>query len=354
MGKQLQLSIDDPCHENWDKMTAAEQGRYCGSCQKQVVDFTSMTDAQLATYFKKPSTGSVCGRFYDDQLNRHIQVPKKAIPWIKYFFQIALPAFLMSAKASAQGKVMVKRTEMTASLRSTGFVGVAYEPVKKRTKQAHNLTTEISLTGKITNEKGEGIPYASVLVKGGRYGAPADSNGVFTVERIMYDTDIILDVSSVGYQSREVVIKPTDLVKGLVIQLTSVAMPEVVVTSYVSTMMGAIRLGGISVSRRTEKSVPDSIIIKSPAEKPAMIKVYPNPVLSGTAINIGCEKLEEGYYSFQLFNQSGQQIETKQVWIDAEARIMNMEIPSVAAGSYILTLTHKESGKRFSEKIIVQ
>src|SRR5690349_2668277 len=119
MGKQIHLSIADPCHENWDNMTTAEQGRFCASCQKQVVDFTNMTDTQLADFFKTKSTGSTCGRFYDDQLNRNIQVPGKTIPWIKYFFQIALPAFLMSAKASAQAKTGIKNIDTTVINPST-------------------------------------------------------------------------------------------------------------------------------------------------------------------------------------------------------------------------------------------
>jgi hypothetical protein len=113
MGKSIQLSITDPCHENWDSMTVAEQGRFCASCQKQVVDFTTMSDAQLAAFFKKPSTSSVCGRFYDDQLNRDMQTTKKSIPWIKYFFQFALPTFLMSARAVAQGGVSIKKPEVS-------------------------------------------------------------------------------------------------------------------------------------------------------------------------------------------------------------------------------------------------
>src|SRR5688572_33325629 len=93
MRKKIQLSIPKPCHENWDAMTPVEKGRFCGSCQKQVVDFSHMTDREIAMFFKKPTTGSVCGRFMEDQLNRDMEIPKKRIPWLKYFFTIGLPAF---------------------------------------------------------------------------------------------------------------------------------------------------------------------------------------------------------------------------------------------------------------------
>jgi CarboxypepD_reg-like domain len=329
MGKSIQLSITDPCHENWDSMTVAEQGRFCASCQKQVVDFTTMSDAQLAAFFKKPSTSSVCGRFYDDQLNRDMQTTK------------------MSARAVAQGGVSIKKPEVSIVPLEHLRLGEVSMPQKKN-------DATIAIKGKVVNENNNPIPFASVLLKGGSLGAPADSNGVFTIEKILRNNDFVLVVSSVGYKSKEVVLnKQTDFSKALIIQLTPVVMDEVVVVGYQGTRTGRITVGMITtVGTKIEKA--DTSFVKPPAEKPAMIKVYPNPVLSGTAINIGCEKLEEGYYSFQLFNQAGQQLQNKQVWIDAEARIMNMEIPAVSAGTYILTLTHQQSHKRFSEKIIIQ
>src|SRR5262245_59371582 len=108
MKKGIQLSIPEQCHESWENMTPSEKGRFCGSCQKQVIDFTSMSDAQLIAFFKKPSTGSVCGRLFADQLDRDIQLPRKRIPWIKYFFQFMIPAFFASSKVIAQGGVIRK------------------------------------------------------------------------------------------------------------------------------------------------------------------------------------------------------------------------------------------------------
>ena len=95
MGKKIQLSVPKPCHEDWDAMTPVDKGKFCGSCQKQVVDFSNMSDREVAVFFKKPSTGSVCGRFMTDQLERDLEIPKKRIPWLKYFFQFVIPAFLV-------------------------------------------------------------------------------------------------------------------------------------------------------------------------------------------------------------------------------------------------------------------
>src|SRR5215468_9186976 len=116
MAKKLQLHVPTPCHENWKDMTPTHQGRYCASCQKQVIDFSNKSDREIAMFFKRPLTGSVCGRFMADQLNRDIDIPKKRIPWFKYFFQFFLPAFLLSIKASAQSKPRIRNHVIIANL----------------------------------------------------------------------------------------------------------------------------------------------------------------------------------------------------------------------------------------------
>src|SRR5258706_2725101 len=146
MSKQLQLSIPTPCHENWYNMATVEKGKFCGSCQKEVVDFSNMSDRQVAEFFKKPSTGSVCGRFMTDQLERDIEIPKKRIPWLKYFFQFAIPAFLLSMKATAQGKVKVTETTKPAQKPTcTPIMGDVFTPVNK--KQSLGDTTIIVMGG---------------------------------------------------------------------------------------------------------------------------------------------------------------------------------------------------------------
>ncbi|MEJ0103474.1 MAG: T9SS type A sorting domain-containing protein [Bacteroidota bacterium] len=119
MGKKLQLHIPTPCHEDWDNMIPVEKGKFCTSCQKPVIDFTGMSDAQVVSFFKKPSTGSVCGRFHEDQLSRDMRMPPKRLPWVKYFFQFTIPAFLISMKADAQkqktGKIATAYVNETKS-----------------------------------------------------------------------------------------------------------------------------------------------------------------------------------------------------------------------------------------------
>ena len=65
----MHISVENPCHEDWQKMTPETQGRFCGACEKTVVDFSEMSDAEILLYFSKPKTEKVCGRFRPEQLS---------------------------------------------------------------------------------------------------------------------------------------------------------------------------------------------------------------------------------------------------------------------------------------------
>jgi len=72
MPTPFKISIPKPCHEQWDNMHKGQDGRFCGSCQKSVVDFTRFSDAELERWFIHERKIS-CGRFNPDQLDRLIE-----------------------------------------------------------------------------------------------------------------------------------------------------------------------------------------------------------------------------------------------------------------------------------------
>ncbi|MBC6608354.1 hypothetical protein H8B13_16125 [Hymenobacter sp. BT188] len=75
MAYRSTISIPKPCHENWDQMTTAAQGRHCAACDKVVVDFTRMTDTEVVLWLQQEQSGRTCGRFATLQLNRPLLTP---------------------------------------------------------------------------------------------------------------------------------------------------------------------------------------------------------------------------------------------------------------------------------------
>jgi len=67
--KRFTISIPEPCSENWNEMSATEQGKFCAHCQKNVIDFSSKTDTEIANFVKN-NKGIFCGRFAETQLEK--------------------------------------------------------------------------------------------------------------------------------------------------------------------------------------------------------------------------------------------------------------------------------------------
>lgn len=108
MGQAVNLHIPEPCHENWASMQPRENGRYCASCSKTVIDFSGMTDKQLHDFFQNYS-GGACGRFHHDQLNRSIVVEQpKRTGWFRYVLALLMPAMFVAGRAAAQGMIKKK------------------------------------------------------------------------------------------------------------------------------------------------------------------------------------------------------------------------------------------------------
>ena len=92
----MKIYIPEPCHENWGVMTPNEQGRFCGSCQKTVVDFTNFSAEDIQNYFTKHYGQKVCGRFKQQQLNSiDIQIPSFIFNQISFSRKFALALLLV-------------------------------------------------------------------------------------------------------------------------------------------------------------------------------------------------------------------------------------------------------------------
>ncbi len=92
----MKISIPEPCHENWGAMTPNEQGRFCGSCQKTVIDFTHFSAEDIQNYFTKHYGQKVCGRFKKQQLNPiDIQIPSTVFSQMSASRKFALALLLV-------------------------------------------------------------------------------------------------------------------------------------------------------------------------------------------------------------------------------------------------------------------
>jgi CarboxypepD_reg-like domain/Secretion system C-terminal sorting domain len=322
--KQFNLSIPTPCHERWEQMTPTEQGRFCSSCQKIVIDFTSMTDQQLAAFFKK-SMGNVCGRFAKDQLERDITVPAKRIPWLRYFFQFTLPAFLLSLKATGQKESRVERVSVINKAADTSI-----------TKVLQEAAPSCYLSGKVRDSYGNPLPFASVVINGTNQGTVSDSAGIFSLY-YRKTLPFTLEISSIGYETIFYEVKDSSEKEIVIPKMKEIVFGEVVI---------------VRQPRKRKNPIP---LINNDKRDTAFNKfsVYPNPARSNGTITIDCKKMAKGIYSLQILAVDGRPLCTKQLELENKGGLLRTELPSLTTGQYILTLVSNASKKVYTEKIQV-
>ena len=141
---QIQISVPQPCSEDWNKMTPHEQGRFCDSCQKCVVDFTKYSDEQLLNFFTQKNAKNTCGRFREDQLDRKIFVPPTRSKYYQWFISLGFIIFLTNL---------------------LGIEAKAQEPVKKEWRadqKKKSKKNNSSIQGTVVDENGIPIINADI------------------------------------------------------------------------------------------------------------------------------------------------------------------------------------------------
>lgn len=331
MAKYLKLQIPQSCSEDWNQMIPEERGRFCNSCQKTVTDFTRMSDSELIEFFKNHK-GEGCGKFTTDQLDREILIPKNPFPGLKYLYRLAIPAFLFSMKANAQQ-------------RTIGRIKVEASPVKCKTNSPLEETNR--LKGRVTDNSGIAIPGASVVITGTIKGTVADSAGYFELSNFILGD--LIQVSSVGFISKEVRITEIKNDLQVIMESQPLALGEVIITSDAQKRMGGY-MGGISVVVVKTQDIP---LGKSPDSKDSLIQFYPNPVSVGSTIKIKNLGFEKGEAVASVFSLDGKLVQSSSIFISKKGGATELPVRWVAAGNYLIQLVNKKSGKQTSGQIMI-
>jgi len=145
-----QISISNPCTQNWADLEIVEHDRFCQSCQKTVTDFTKLTNGQIIEALCL--SGNTCGRFSVGQLERVNAVlipPQKtsSFSWKKFSIAAAFIGLVPFVKAQAQVKtpahvVPVLNKSDTLSARQAG---IERENISDELKKEPNSLPTINL-----------------------------------------------------------------------------------------------------------------------------------------------------------------------------------------------------------------
>lgn len=102
--KAITINIAEPCSQNWDLMDKRNEGRFCESCQKCVVDFSTYSNSEIIKVLRS-SKSDICGRISNRQLaqlNHYLIAVPTNTNWLKYLGVLAIGASVFAGGASAQ------------------------------------------------------------------------------------------------------------------------------------------------------------------------------------------------------------------------------------------------------------
>ena len=206
------ISVPDPCHQQWQQMTPVDGGRHCENCCKTVVDFTAMADVEIISYFAVKN--SVCGRFNEPQLTRvNLQLTrqdtKTECDWKKWVMTTAMLASTVFYKVAGQTVPVAPKVEQVSASYPTRAVSKKAVAVKEPRRE---------IKGRIVDEACTPLPGATVRIIGTSIVLASDTNGrfkfhlpkaatQFTVSYIGFETKTV-DIDSLQSGARDLKMKP--------------------------------------------------------------------------------------------------------------------------------------------------
>ncbi len=106
MPKVKKIELSFVCDEDWNKMTPVQFGRHCAACQKTVINFSGMSDAQIIAFYAQKGNEKTCGQFRTGQLehiNKGLALPERKVK-TSFFRPILASVILSTAVACAKDK----------------------------------------------------------------------------------------------------------------------------------------------------------------------------------------------------------------------------------------------------------
>ena len=182
------ITIPRPCHEKWDLMTPTEKGKYCSSCQKEVVDFTNKSSFQLASILGKG--GNVCGRFRENQLNKQISSPRNT-----HLHRTGL-AFGIGSLLSLCSPIHSQ--EQTIAIEKVSAIGEPSAITKIETQK---------LFGTVTDQDGLPLPGVNITIEKTDIGTQTDFDGNFEIQLPnQFDNEQRLKFEYIGQKTKTITI----------------------------------------------------------------------------------------------------------------------------------------------------
>lgn len=217
----FQIKIPKPCSANWVSMNPSFNGRFCTNCQKEVIDFTIFSNAELYQYFEQ-SGDKVCGKFHPQQLDDFASaIPKKSNQTL-FNVKVILVSCLTFLWNNGYSK-------------SSPKPNLFYQEDKKGIKRIDaqkSILDSVLISGKVVDSAGFSLPGARVFFKNTGSFVETDKEGRFKIN-VNKGKTATLRVGYIGFVTQDVLVDSSisnDVV--IIMKEDQFTMGEVVVVGF--------------------------------------------------------------------------------------------------------------------------
>lgn len=120
MGSVKSNGMAFSCSQKWENMLPKEQGRFCMSCQKTVIDFTSWDQGSIRAHFR--SHPNSCGQFRAEQVDPSLIPLSESLRPIRNGLLAAITALTIQSSNAQQ--VAPAPTELSNSADRSGQIPI--------------------------------------------------------------------------------------------------------------------------------------------------------------------------------------------------------------------------------------
>lgn len=186
------IKLGFTCSQQWEAMEPVSGGRYCQGCQKEVIDFTQLSNQEILDYFEQKSKVKTCGHFSEEQLkqlNKSLKQPPRT-PLHQSLSTLALGTLLTASSCQTSKGISHANCKNHKS---------HYEIVDKFIDKKD--TTSAEIIGTIISEDNEPLSDVFIQIGETNIGAVSDLDGEF---KLVVTTDLmqakVLTTNYVGFE----------------------------------------------------------------------------------------------------------------------------------------------------------
>ncbi|CAL2083255.1 conserved hypothetical protein [Tenacibaculum sp. 190524A05c] len=218
MKSKFTLEINKPCSEKFSGFKKTELGGFCGSCQKEVIDFTGWSSRKILEYFENNTNKRTCGRMTDYQLGTYAKPTK--INRLNIFKNIGIACISLFSLNTAYAQKNNPKVE-TLELK--------HNELKKK-----NLEHRFTVSGIVSDDSGP-LPGVSIQLENSIVGTESDFDGKFVFPQKLKKGDVLI-FSFVGMDTQKIKIENDTTVSNIELKVNI-------------EMAGCVFLGEVTVKK---------------------------------------------------------------------------------------------------------